>query len=244
MQPVRNRLMCLSLIIRCAVIMACFFLLSCSSVVEHPTPLNAIDIRSHDGPLPEYIIMPGDQLSVKFYENQSLNENILVRPDGRISLQLIDEIIAAGKTPAELTGILRDKYTAEFKNPRVTVIVRTFSLQKIYVTGEVNLPNVVDLKNGFSVLQAIAQVGGFTDTAHKNEVVLIRKKADGRPQVFQLDLEKVIDGTDMSQDITLQPLDVVFVPKSHIANVNLWVDQYITRILPFWGVSFSYELNQ
>ncbi len=223
--------------------MACFFLLSCSSVVEHPTPLNAIDIKSHDGPLPEYIVMPGDQLSVKFYENLELNEDIQVRPDGRISLQLIDEVLAAGKTPAQLKDILTQKYTAEFKNPKVTVIVRTFSLQKIYVTGEVNLPNVVDLKIGFSVLQAISQVGGFRDTAHVNEVVVIRKKADGRPLVFQLDLEKVINGTDMSQDIILKPLDVVFVPKSHIANVNVWVDQYITRILPFWGVSFDYNLN-
>lgn len=84
-----------------------------------------------------------------------------------------------------------------------------------------------------TVLHAIAQAHGFRETARVNEVILIRRGADNKPIVTTLNLEKARDGSDTSQDVLLMPYDIVFVPRSPIANVDLWVDQYIRRLLPF-----------
>jgi protein involved in polysaccharide export with SLBB domain len=90
-----------------------------------------------------------------------------------------------------------------------------------------------------SVLQAISQAGGMKDTARTSEVVIIRQDENHNPLVAQVNLRKVIDGTDMGQDIVLKPFDIVFVPKSPIANVNVWVDQYVRKNLPIY-FSFGY----
>jgi protein involved in polysaccharide export with SLBB domain len=85
-----------------------------------------------------YIIQPGDQLDIKFFYNPELNENVTVRPDGLISLQLVDEVHASGLTPAQLDDLLTQKYSRELKKPMVTVIMRSFTMQRVYVGGEVN----------------------------------------------------------------------------------------------------------
>lgn len=220
-------------------------LASCASTVKNPAPLAASVPSANENPPAEYIIQAGDVLSIKFFENQELNEDVRVRPDGRISLQLVNEIVAAGRTPAELTEVISEKYAAEFKRPKAAVIVRSFSHQKVYVTGEVQRPDVIDLVGRTTVLQAISQVSGFKDTARKDEIVLIRKKEDGSAQVFQLNIEGVIAGTDTSQDVVLRPLDIVYVPKSPIANVNQWVEQYISKVVPSFVVfSFDYQVKE
>jgi len=180
----------------------------------------------------EYRILAGDQLDIKFYYHSELNESVTVRPDGRISLQLANEIRVEGLTPKELTEQLKKIYSAEIDRPEITVMVRSFSAQRIYVDGEVFRPGSVVLAGPLTTLQAIALAGGLRDTARVNEVVLMRRGADNRFLATMVDLTKVIDGTDPSQDIQLIPYDVVHVPKSPVANVNVWIDQYIRRNIP------------
>jgi protein involved in polysaccharide export with SLBB domain len=190
----------------------------------------------------EYLIQPGDQLDVRFYNNPELNEQITVRPDGRISTQLAPEIMAANKTPADLSRMLIQAYSSELRDPRITVIVRTFASNKIYVGGEVGRPGIIDLVGSMTVLQSVAGAGGFLDTARKNEIVVIRK-AEKRPLILTADISRVIDGSDLKQDLNLKPYDVVFVPKSPIANVNLWVDQYVRKLIPIpFGFGFGFDL--
>ncbi|NIT01074.1 MAG: sugar transporter, partial [Candidatus Latescibacteria bacterium] len=114
-------------------------------MVKKPTRLS--DPAARPPPLTEqeYVIQPGDQLDIKFYYNSELNEQVTVRPDGRISLQLANETAAAGKTPAELTQLLTEKYSRDLKKPEITVIVRSFSALKVFVGGEVNRPGILDL---------------------------------------------------------------------------------------------------
>jgi polysaccharide export outer membrane protein len=189
-------------------------------------------------PLPEYRIQPGDQLDIKFFYNPEFNELLIpVRPDGRISLQLVGEVTAAGQTPLELTKTLEEKYSVELKKPQVAVIVRSFGTQAIFVDGEVNGPKLVNLIASMTTLQAVSQAGGFKDTARPWEVVVIRRGPDHKPIIQTVDLKKAIDGTDMAQDIFLRPFDIVYIPKSPIANANLWVRQYIRGMIP---ISFGY----
>ena len=208
------------------------FLIACTPVVKNPTPLHHQAVQANLNPEQEYRIQVGDQLDIKFFYNPELNEQVTVRPDGRISLQLVHEIMAAGLTPAELTSLLTKKYATELKRPEITVIVRSFGSQRVYVDGEVIKPGMFPLIGFVTVLQAISQAGGMKDTARTSEVVIIRRGENNKPLASQVNLRKVIDGTDMSQDIALKPYDIVYVPKSAIANVNVWVDQYIRRNLP------------
>jgi polysaccharide export outer membrane protein len=212
----------------------------CGPVVKNPTPITSPGTQTtHPYTEQEYKLQVGDQLEIKFFYNPELNEQVTVRPDGRISLQLVHEIMVAGLTPSQLTDLLTKKYAPELKKPEIVVIVRSFGAHKIYVDGEVSKPGMFPLIGFMSVLQAISQAGGMKDTARTSEVVIIRQGEDHNPLVGKVNLDKAIDGTDTGQDIVLRPFDIVFVPKSPIANVNVWVDQYVRKNLPIY-LSFGY----
>lgn len=208
------------------------FLSACSPTVRNPMPLDQLATETANSPFKEYLIQPGDQLDIKFYYNPELNEQITVRPDGRISLQLAGEIDAVGRTPANLTDLLTEKYSAELNDPKITVIVRTFNLQRIYVDGEVKNPGLFTLMEPTTILQSIAQAGGLKESARTKEIVLIRRSADNTFTSTVIDLETSLDGSSPQQDIALMPQDIIYVPRSRIANVNRWIDQYIRRNIP------------
>ena len=203
-----------------------------AAAVKEPSSPATADTRKTPPPAEEYRIQAGDQLDIKFYYNKDLNEQVTVRPDGRISLQLVKTVVAAGLTPEQLTDHLKKAYGAQLKNPEITVIVRSFGSQRVYVDGEVNKPGLVNLVDPTTALQSISQAGGLKDSARTDEVILIRRSADNKFTATMLNLEKALDGTDTKQDIVLMPLDIIYVPKSHIANVNVWVDQYIRKNIP------------
>ena len=166
----------------------------------------------------EYKIQAGDRLDIKFFYNPELNERDLpVRPDGRISLQLVDEVSALGLTPKGLQDLLKKKYEAtELRDVEVTVIVRSFSHQRVFVEGEVRLPTPVPVVGKLTIMQAIAYAGGLKETARPREVLLIRREKEHMPDIRTVNLEKVLDGTNLGQDILLEPLDIVYVPKSPV----------------------------
>ncbi len=221
-----------------------FMVGGCGSLVNNPTPLSELKAQTRPSTEQEYLIQQGDLLDIKFYYNRELNEQIRVRPDGRISLQLAHDILAEGQTPAQLTAALNEKYSKELKTPEITVIVRSFSSQKIFVGGEVNRPGILELNRPMTVLQSIFGAGGTKDTARSSEIIVIRRGADNRPHIIPVNIEEAITGEDAEQDITLKPFDVVFVPKSRIANVNQWVDQYLSQIIPRWATfGVGYQLN-
>ena len=211
---------------------------ACSTAVKSPTPFNPRVVEEPSDSIGEYTINGNDQLQIRFFYNSELNETVTVRPDGRISLQFAHEVMAAGLTPTELTDILTEKYSTEFLDPKLSVIVRTFGGQMAYVDGEVGRPQKLNLHSDGSditVSQSIAIAGGLKNTARRHEVRVIRLKADKKPFVIPVNLNQVYNGTDISQDIVLQPYDIVYVPKSTIANVNLWMRQYIYNNFPQGG---------
>ena len=192
-----------------------------------------------------YIIQPGDQLDIKLFYNPELNENVTVRPDGMISLQLVDEVRASGLTPAQLDELLTQKYAHELKKPMITVIVRSFTMQRVYVGGEVNRQGFVNLTAGMTPLQAVFEAGGLKETADPEAAIVIRKGPDRQPVPLGVNLKTAAYGATSEAGVPLQPQDVVYVPKSAIAEANKFVKQYIEDLLLFRGVSvgFSYELH-
>ncbi len=214
---------------------------ACGPVVKHPVPLALAQGAQYSQPQVHtsgepYRIQPGDFLDVKFFYNPELNEtNLLVRPDGYISLQLVQEVPAVGLTPAELRNTLKERYEATIlQSAEVAVIVHTVNGQKVFVDGEVLKPGVINIVGSLTVLQAVAQAGGAKlDSARMNEVIIIRRGVDGKPITTTVNLADAIDGTDPKQDVSLMPYDIVYVPKSAIGNVDMWVDQYVRKMIPF-----------
>ena len=193
---------------------------------------------SHDQ---EYRINPGDQLDIKFFYNTELNESVTVRSDGRISLQLVGEIVTAGQTPAQLTAQLKEKYAPVLVRPDVTVIVKTSGGHKVFVDGEVNTPGVKDIIGPITIRQCIAEAGGLKETARIKEILVIRQQKGKDPLIVAVNLETINSGADFSQDISLYPYDIVYVPRSPIANADLWVKQYIRDLLPIMpGFGFNF----
>jgi polysaccharide export outer membrane protein len=220
-----------------------FVLAACATSQPAAAPAQA-QMQAAQRPSP-YVINAGDQLDIKFFYNPELNEPVTVRPDGKISLQLIDEIQAAGLQPSQLDQKLTDLYSQELKKPVLTVIVRSFTGQRVYVGGEVNRQGLITLQPGLTALQAVFQSGGFMETAQPAETLIIRKGADNKPIPLRIDLSEVMAAGDPGVDYPLQPDDIVYVPKSAIATANKFVNQYIENLLLFRGVSlgFSYELH-
>lgn len=199
-------------------------------VVADPAPLSEVNAQAARTAAEIYRIQPGNELDIKFYYTPELNERVTVRPDGRISLQLINDIVVAGLTPEELTAELERRYARELRTPEIAVIVNE-ARQKVYIDGEVGRPGVLDLEGPVTVLQAIAFAGGFTDQARRDSIILIRRAERDQPLVIPLNIASVYRGR-LDQDILLAHFDIVHVPRSPIANVNLFIDQYIRRNIP------------
>jgi protein involved in polysaccharide export with SLBB domain len=180
---------------------------------------------------PVYLIQVGDQLDIKLFYNSELNEQVTVRPDGRITLQLANDVVAAGLTPEQLRDTLVRIYSTRLKNPELSVIVRSFSSQRLFVDGEVGHPGMLTMVGPTRLLDAISEAGGVKVTARTQEVLIIRRGGP-KPEVMKVNMKHLLQAKYVDQDVMLMPYDVVYVPKSHIANVNQFVDQYITKNIP------------
>jgi protein involved in polysaccharide export with SLBB domain len=216
-------------------------LLGCAHTVKKPVPLATLA-----APLPDadYRIQAGDKLDIKYLYSPELDESVTVRPDGLISIPLAHDVRAAGRTPAELTAGLRASLSRELRDPQITVIVRTFSSQVVYVSGEVGKPALLELRGGLTALRAIAQAGGFRASGRKQDVVLIRQGPNGEPLATTLHLADALNGTKPEADVLLRPQDILHVPERKIVRLNRWVKEYIEEMIPGRvGLSFSYRLN-
>ncbi|GJL56958.1 MAG: sugar ABC transporter substrate-binding protein [Nitrospirales bacterium] len=165
----------------------------------------------------QYVIKPGDELSIKFFFNPELNEEeLIVRPDGRISLQLIHEVEAADLTASQLRDLLVKRYVGQIKTPEIAVIVRSVREHPfVYVDGEVSRPGIFEYRDSLSVLQVVALAGGFKDdTAKKDEIIVIRLDQNKKPVVIKLNIDSSLSGRDLTQNISLLPNDFIYVPRS------------------------------
>lgn len=150
-----------------------------------------------------------DVLDVSVWRDLDLSRTVPVRPDGFISLPMVGELKAEGKTPNELEAEIREKLKPYVQEPKVTVIVREVNAPRVFVTGEVAHPGAYPMRSRMSVLQAIALAGGFSDFASTGSIMVIRKNGKGVP-VNYADL--VTDEDDARESVWLMPGDTIVVP--------------------------------
>jgi len=179
----------------------------------------------------DYRLLPGDRIVVKLVYTPQLSEEVLVRTDGRIVLPVAGEVMAGGRTIAELSEDLSQRYALTLDKPDVSVLVKDFGGQRIYVGGEVKTPRMVPLDSVMSVADAVFAAGGLEETAAADCVILLRRGVEGgKPQAFQVDMEA---GLFAEVDLPLlQPFDVIYVPKTRIAHLDQYVEQYVNRLIP------------
>jgi polysaccharide export outer membrane protein len=162
-------------------------------------------------PDPEYIVGEGDVLHIDVWQEAEVSQNVVVRPDGNISMPLINEVRVSGMTPLEIQGLVAEKLKSFVNQPKVTVTVTEVRSKRAFISGEVTRPGEYPLNTKVTVLQLIAQAGGFTPFAKTENVVIIRI-TNGSEQRLRFRYKEVLHGKNTEQNIALQPGDTVIVP--------------------------------
>ena len=164
---------------------------------------------------PDYRIGPGDSLQIYVWQNPDLSVTVPVRQDGRVSTPLVEDMLAAGKSPSELARDIEKVLSEYVRSPKVNVfvLIAVSALSQVKVTGQVKTPEALPYHEGMTVLDAVLAVGGLTDFAAGNRAKVIRT-IDGKEQEIKIRLDRLLEKGDMSQNIALRPGDVLLIPQS------------------------------
>ena len=193
--------------------------------------------------LPPYRIQTGDVLGIRFFVNPELNDDVTVRPDGMISTSRLQDVPAYGLTPKDIRDELLQGYGNDLRRPLVSVIVKEFAPNRVYVGGEVNNPGeFITVGPNLTVLQAIARAGNVKLSAGRGQVIIIRRGKGDVPEALAVDYKGAFSGKHPEADVRLAQFDIVYVPRSTIYEVYAFFNQYVQQFVPLnWG--FSYNVN-
>jgi polysaccharide export outer membrane protein len=182
-----------------------------------PPSLNAPDVpgtvdRTKQQPSPdEYVIGEQDVLTITVWKDRELSGSVVVRPDGKITLPLVDDIQVVGLTPAQLRASLTEKLKPFLTIPQVTVAVSQINSRKVYLIGEVGKTGTFPINSSTTVLQLLAQAGGVKDFA-KRKAIYVMRNEQGKQVRHRFNYDEVIRGKNSEQNILLQPADTIVVP--------------------------------
>lgn len=195
--------------------------------------------------LPPYRMQVGDVLDVKLMLNPELNDQVVVRPDGMISTMVAGDIKAYGRSVRSVQKDLEKEYSRNLSHPQVSLVLRSFAPTRVYVTGEVyNSGEFISVGPTLTLLQAISRAGGVKNSADTDNLIIIRHGAGDNVKAYRADYHAAVTGEDPSSDVRLAPYDVVYVPRTGVANAYLNYQQHIQQFLPIsGGVNATYEIN-
>jgi polysaccharide biosynthesis/export protein len=159
----------------------------------------------------DYVIGPEDVLSIVYWRDKDMTGDVAVRPDGKVSLPLLNDVQAAGLTPAQLRDRLIEASKQYFEDPSVTVVVKQMNSRKVFITGEVSKPGPYPLVGPTTVLQLISIAGGLRDYADSKKILIVRNE-NGRPMSYLFNYKDVVSRKNLRQNIELKPGDTVIVP--------------------------------
>ncbi|MDZ7337765.1 MAG: polysaccharide export protein [candidate division KSB1 bacterium] len=201
-----------------------------------PRPAGDVYVAKPQPPAPEqereYRLGYGDVLEIKFFNNEEFNTEVTVRPDGRITLQRIGDIRVTDMTPMGLARLISQKYAEILLEPEVTVTVKQFGGNTVYVLGEVRNPGSYVVQRNMTLLRAIATAGGPTNEANLSSVMLIRMLDEKRVSATRSDLTQALARKDPRPDLEVRPYDIVYVPKTFIGNIRTFMTQVYDTVIP------------
>lgn len=191
------------------------FLAGCANV----GPISSVPAASGGNPqnASEYIIGPGDALDIFVWHNPDLTRQMPVRPDGRIAMPLVGDIVAVGKTPQALASEVQDKLMPYIKDPLVTVIPTQFVglfTKQIRVIGEAAQPKALSFRSSMTALDVMIEVGGLTKFADGDRAILVRQ-VNGKQESYRVKLDALIRDGDIKQNVDMQPGDILIIPQRY-----------------------------
>lgn len=189
----------------------------------------------------EYVIGDDDELKITVWQNPDLDSEVVVRPDGRISFPLIGDLIAKGQTISQLCDTITLRLSEFVRNPQINISIKKMGGSRIIILGEVGKPGIYTVTRAKTVFEAIVLAGGPSPHAVLSSVIVIRNVLTSQPQAQRLNLVKLFQNKNMSQNFVLQPEDVIFIPRRFIADVNYFVSQIIDPIAK--GVFMGKEIR-
>jgi len=202
------------------------------------------DIGNENVPrLSKFILGPGDELEIMVYRSSDLTRQIRIGPSGSMMYPLAGDINAAGLSVFELRDKVREGLSEYIVDPQVTVRILSIQSQKIIVLGEVQGPGFFLAGSSMTALEVVSRASGFTQDAKRKSVLLIRGGMEN-PELRVLDLKKALEEGDMSQNVALKGGDILYVPKTTIANVSQFFSYLSTIIAPVVSVESAYYLGQ
>ncbi|MFT0890942.1 polysaccharide biosynthesis/export family protein [Pseudochelatococcus sp. G4_1912] len=191
---------------------------------------------------PHYRVGPGDKLKVKFLLTQELDEEVTVAPDGYVGLRAAGQVKVEGRTVRDIERVVQRAAAKTAASQPLVVSLEEATSSKIYVGGSVKQPGPYRIDNmQLGAVEAVLLAGGFSDEARLGQVAVIRRGPHGKPMLRTIDVRAIIQ-TGGSTDVPLRSGDVLYVPRSSVGEVNLWVAQFIEGVVPFQR-SFTYTLG-
>lgn len=190
---------------------------ACGTTIDRQLPASPF-VSPNEGPGADYVIGPLDSLEIFVWRNPELTSNVTVRPDGRISVPLIEDLAATGETPTTLARSIEDKLSRYIQNPIVTVIVSGFQgpfAQQVRVVGAAANPQAIPYRANMTLLDVMIAVGGTTEFAAGNRARLVRfDREQGSQSEYGVRLDSLLRDGDISANVRMEPGDVIIVPES------------------------------
>ena len=181
----------------------------------------------------EHVLAPGDEFEIRFAFYPDLNDRVIVGPDGRLSLQLINTVAVGGLTIGDATKRLNERYAKVIRDPQASVTMRTYAPEEIFVDGWVANPGLVRSDVPLTVSRAIAQAGGAKSGAHTDAVLVLRRTPDGIVHYYQIALGSYAGAGVLTEDPLLSAYDVVYVPQGVLGSIGDFLANYLKNV-PFY----------
>jgi protein involved in polysaccharide export with SLBB domain len=207
-----------------------------SDIPRHEVDLPAVPLEFGAASEPEgspvYRLQTGDRLAIKSQFHEELGGKATVGPDGQAAIPGLGQFQAVGLTVDEFAAEITRRAAITHRDPSITVTVEEYTKYRAFIGGEVRRPGYVDLQPGMTSLRAVMERGGFSYTARLDSVLHIAWNPQGGYSAKRVDLRRVLETGDTTQDLALGPNDVVYVPATWITNADLWVRQWLIDLIP------------
>ena len=219
----------------------------CISTGKNARSISELPAESEEMPkelkISAFILGMGDTIEITVYRHADLEKTIQIDSSGMITFPLIGDMKASGLGVLEFRDKIRDGLSKYIINPQVSVVLTSIQSKKYSVLGEVNNPGVFSLDSSVNIIEATAKAQGFTNDAKLKTILLIRRGASA-PELYAVNLEKVIEGGDFTQNIDLQNGDIIYVPATRIADMSRYFSHLSKIIAPFISMESAYFTGQ
>jgi len=196
-------------------LIAICFLASAAAIAQRQTAPRLTTVTEE-----RYRLQPGDVFEVQFRYSPEFNQTVTVQPDGYVSLEMGGDLKVAGLTIEQARAAILKKASARLQDPVATIVLKEFQKPYFVIAGEVSLPGKIEMRERVTALQAIMLAGGMKEGARSSQVVVFRRINTDTAEVKLLNLKSIRSTSDLENDLTLQPGDMVFVPRDKISKIE------------------------